>query len=350
MTYPNILASGANSIASSPLFTGATNYITLGTPSALTSVLLPTHEFTILVRTNRTAYNSTGTIIAQGDSSNTTFSINSQGGSSVSCVIGGTTFNTGTGSISEPTWNTIALVNRNASGTYMARCVLGAAAGTSEVASGSQVCTKDIMVGATRHSSNTDSASFYSGHVATIAIYNYAMTDDQAHTAMGWLTPQDMLGPSSWNGLTSNTGLVAFYPMNETSGTVLNDCVAGNNGTATSSSLWDGTSQASYPSWPVVTIGDSLTSGSGSQTGTPYGNQVTTGGSGISNGRIRAIYGAYWLDWKFASQALNNIPGNNDDFQLRTPTNICADNTHLIDAGYVPQSQAADVRMRALGF
>lgn len=283
MVYPNPLASGSVPVLASLLFTGSggANYCTLGQPAALTSVLTPTTEFTVIVRTARATAVSTGIVIAQGDNANTTFGIFSLGGSQVSCSVGGNNILSGSGTIQNPTWNCVALVNRNAgSGVFKSRLVLDGAAGVAEVTSGTQVSVKDIMIGARRNSSNADASQYYSGNIGTISIYNVALTDDQIHYIMGYVDASQMI-----NGLYGpSAGLIAFYPCNEGSGTVVNDCVAGNNGTLTSNVF----STAQYPKPPMVTVGDSLTAGDGSQTGTPYGNQVLAGGAGSRN--MRSVY------------------------------------------------------------
>ena len=283
MAYPNPLASGQVRILSSLLFAGSPNrdYCTLGQPAALTSVLNPTHEFTIIVRTARTAAGSTGTIIGQADETNTSFSIVSLGGSSATCTIGGTTVNTGSGSIGYPTWNTIGLVNRNAGGgSFMTRCILNANASSAEAATGTQVSVKDILIGARRNATNADSASWYSGNIGTIMIYNVALTDAQIHYIMGYLNANEVI-----NGLYGpSAGLIAFYPCNEGAGTTLNDCVQGLNGTLTSNVF----SGAQYPSYSMVGVGDSLMDGDGG--GVSCVNSIVSGGSGLRNGRCTYSY------------------------------------------------------------
>ena len=444
--FPDPLRSGNPIINSSLLFSGS-QYVTLGRPSALTTVLDPGHEYTVLIRTARTASGSTGNIFSLADISNNQCCIVSNGGSSATGIIGGTSMTTGTGSIQNPTWNSIALVNRNASGTFMGRMVLDAAAGTTEVAVGTTTSTRDIMLGARRNSSNADAASFYSGNLGDVVIWNYALTDDQIHYAMGYIQPNEILNAIY------GSGIVGYYPCNEGSGNVVHDGALGNDGTATVSTLF---SSAAYPKYPVCTIGDSLTSGSGSQTGTPYGLQVKTGGSGLRNMRssypygfagqnvafiqgkiqlstyapflnwtqvylvgihdlgnnaavtsflstaiaalphnryliignrpygvtgvvngvgtpgnagigdwgttaraqidsqnraVQAIYGSHWISEQYIAQTQLILPGEaNDQFQLRTPTNICADNTHLLDVGYILQSQAADIALTSFGW
>lgn len=276
----NTLATGFADIKSSLLFSGA-DYATLGTPSALTSVLNPTSEFTVLVRTSRTAIANTGTVIGCSDNSNTSFAITSLGGNSWTLNVGGTTFNSGSGTYQGAVWDSIGLVNRNASGTYMARCVLNANAGTAEVASGAQVCTKDIMIGARRAASNSDSATKYTGWVGTIAIWNRALTDDEIHYAMGLLTPDEMLSSQC------PSGLICYLPCSERSGTALHDVVGSVSGTLTS----DVFTTAAYPKPPVVSAGDSLANGSGSPTGKAYVVQAVGGGSGVRNMRAAQVYG-----------------------------------------------------------
>lgn len=450
MSYPNALASGANLIRSSLLFTGS-QYVTLGQPSALTSILTPTTEWTIIVRTARAAPASSGIIIAQGDNANLTFAIYSLGGSQVSCSVGGNSILSGSGTIQHPTWNTIALVNRNAGGgTFKSRLVLDGAASVAEVTSGSQVSVKDIMIGARRNSSNSDAAQFYSGNIGTIAIFHGALTDDQIHFIMGWITPQEMINEAS--SYAAGCPLIAYYPCNEASGTVLNEVIGGVNGTASASGLQ---STVQFPVYPAVPVGDSRTVGAGSQSSNPYGYQVVGGGSGIRNGRsvyvygfsgqnvayiasqmalstfspylnwtpifmvgihdlgntsgvlsflaaqiarfthgrflimlcwgygatgvssgvgnpnaagigdwgiparqqldqqnqaVQAVYGGRCIDCQNLLVSTNAIPGNNDDFQIRTPINACSDNTHILDVGQILHSVQADIRMRQEGF
>lgn len=283
MVFPNPLASGMVPILSSLLFTGSGggNYCTLGQPAALTSVLTPTSEFTIIVRTARTAANSTGILIAKADESNNSFSMQSLGGSSATCSIGGNSFNTGTGSIGEPTWNCIGMVNRNAGGSsFMSRCILDSAASSTEVATGTQTSTRDIMIGARRNATNSDAAGWYSGNIGTIAIYNVALTDAQIHYIMGYLNANQMI-----NGLYGpSAGLIAFYPCNEGSGTTLHDCVQGLDGTLTSNVF----SSAQYPKPAMVGVGDSLMDGDGG--GVSCVNSIKTGGSGLRNGRSTFSY------------------------------------------------------------
>lgn len=444
-SFPDPLRTGNPIIGSSLLLAGAQSVV-VGQPAALTSVLNPTHEFTVLVRTARATAVSTGMIVGQGDNTTIAWGILSTGGSRVSYTVGGITSTTGAGTIQNPTWNSIALVNRNNAGTFVNRCVLDGAAGTAEVNSGTSTSTRDIMIGARRGTSNADIAAQYSGNIGDIVIWNYALTDDQIHYAMGYIQPNEYI-----NGL-SSTGLLALWPCNDGSGTVLHECIAGNDG-AMSSNFF---STAAYPKYPVSTVGDSLTAGSGSQTGTPYGYQVKTGGSGVRNCRsvnvygfpgqncafiqtqiqlasyapflnwtqvylvgihdlgananvtsflstaiaalphkryliignrpygvtgvvngvgtpgnagigdwgltargqidsqnylIQSIYGGRWISEQYVAQTQLSLPGElNDMFQLRTPTNICADNTHLLDVGYIAQSQAADVALSSFGW
>jgi hypothetical protein len=280
--YPDATVSGSQTIAASLLFAG-TQYVSLGQPAALTSILVPSHEFTVLVRTARAASASAGIIIGQGDNTNTTWSISSLGGSRASVNVGGTAVVTGAGSLQQPTWNAIAVVNHNVTGTFMVSCVLDQAARTTEVASGAQVASgKDILIGARRNATNADSAALYSGNIGDVVIWNYALTDDQIHYAMGYITPSEFLG-----GLYAS-GIVGLYPCNETTGTTVHDCALGNDGTCSASGLFN---TAAYPKYPVCTVGDSLTTGSGSETGTPYGFQVKTGGSGLRNMRSSYAYG-----------------------------------------------------------
>lgn len=276
----NAYATGYADIKSSLLFGGA-DYATLGTPSALMSVLVPTQEFTILVRTSRTVVGDVGTVITCSDNSNTSFSITSLGGSAWTLNVGGTSFSSGSGSVQGAVWDSVGLVNRNASGTFMARCVLNANAGTAEVASGAQVCTKDIMIGARRAASNSDSASKYTGWVGTVAIWNRALTDDELHYAMGLLTPDEMLSSMC------PSGLICYLPCSERGGTTLHDVVGNVTGTLTSNVF----TTAAYPKPPVVSVGDSLANGSGSPTGRPFVVQAFGGGSGVRNMRATKAYG-----------------------------------------------------------
>lgn len=279
---PDGTRSGSQLIAASLLF-AAGPYVSLGTPAALTSVLNPTHEFTVLVRTARTAAGSTGFIIGQADAVNTSWSISSLGGSRVSYSVGGVGAVTAAGTIQEPTWNTIALVNRSTGGGAFAfRCVLDGTAGTAETVSGVATSTRDIMMGARRNLTNADSASPYSGNLGCVAIWNSALTDDQIHYAMGYITPDEMIGGQS------ASGLIAYYPCNETTGTTTHDCVGGFDGTCSTAGLF---STAQFPKHPESWVGDSLANGSGSQTGTPPGDQVVTGGSGTRNMRSIYVYG-----------------------------------------------------------
>lgn len=444
--FPDPLRSGSALIQAS-MGLAATGYASVGTPAALTSVCTPTHEFTVLVRTCRALAASTGIIIGQGDNTNTTWSISSLGGSRASCNVGGVGIVTNAGSIQNPTWNDIALVCRNDAGTFRVRCVLDSSAGQAETAVGAQVCTKDILIGARRNTSNTDSASLYSGNIGDICIWDYALTDDQVHYAMGYITPNENI-----NGL-YGSGLIAYWPCNEQSGLVVHEDIAGNDGTCSASGLF---TTSAYPKYPICTVGDSLTAGSGSQTNTPYGQQVLGGGSGLRNMRssytygfpgmnvayiqtqirlssyapflnwtqvylvgihdlgansnvtsflstaisalphsryliignrpfgatgvvngvgnpngvgigdwgqtqrlqidsqnylIQSIYGSRWLSEQYLSVSQASLPTEaNDVFQLRTPVSICADNTHLLNAGYILQSQGADIALTSFGW
>lgn len=285
-SYPNPLASGTPTIGSSLLFSG-TQYVSLGQPAALTSVLLPTHEFTILLRRCRALPASTGVDIALASSTATTFSIATLGGSSETGNIGGTSFNTGAGSIGYATWNSLALVCHNVSGTFMGSIVLDGGARSTEVAVGAQSAAgRDIMVGARRNSTNTDAASFFSGNIGAIAIWNYALTDNQIHSAMGLLCPNEVLY-TTFQTTNFGTGLIAYYPCSEGSGTTVNDCVAGNNGTATTNVF----TSTAFPHYPAQCWGDSLTNGSGSETNTAFGNQTKAGGSGLRNMRSIMVNG-----------------------------------------------------------
>lgn len=269
-------------IKSSLLFNGSTDYAVVGQPVGLTSVLNATSEFTILVRTCRTLSASSGVIIAQSDATNTAFSIFSAGGSRVSASIGGSTIVTGPGSIQYPTWNSVALVNRNAgSGVFQGRLVLDSAAGTAEVTSGAQVSTRDILIGGRRNSSNSDISSIYNGNIGAIAIWNSALSDDEIHLAMGYLTAVEMLSSLC------PSGLIAYYPCSERSGTVVHDVVNGYDANLTSNKF----STASYPKPPVCLVGDSLITGAGSESSQPPGNQVVSGGGGVRNMRSILNYG-----------------------------------------------------------
>jgi hypothetical protein len=303
------------------------------------------------------------------------------------------------------------------------------------------------MIGANRHATNLDAASYYSGNIGCIAIWNYAMTDNQVHYAMGYITPtENMFG---LYGI--NNGLIAYYPLNETSGTTAHDTVAGNSGTCSVSGCFTTTA---YPKYPVVMIGDSLTAGSGSQTEQSPISQVTSGGSGTRNMRSAYPYGfpgmpisyiltqfelstfAPFYNWTQVyltgihdlgnnsgvvagiNQMINSLPHNryivmgqrayavtgvvdgsgnpalagigdygllvrqqidsmnndfkttygsrffdcqnnaqaqstiqnNDLFQRRTPYQIAADNTHMMDQGYIPQSIGVDGLLNKFGW
>lgn len=446
--FPNPLISGSNTIGASFLGDGTTKYITLGTPASLTSVLNPTHEFTVLVRTARNTLTTAGIVIGQGDSSSTTFEIVSNGGSSLSINVGGNSITTGSGSVKNPTWNCCAIVNRNpGSGPFMSRGILDFSASTAEISAGSQVCTKDIMIGARRNSSNIDSAGLYKGNVGCVAIWNYALTDAQIHWAMGYITPtENMFGTTG-----INNGLIAYFPLNETTGTTAHDTVQGLTGTCSTSNCFTTTS---YPKYPVVMIGDSLTVGAGSETGQSMISQVVSGGPGTRNMRsaypygfsgqniayiltqveltsfapffnwthvyltgihdlgnnstvisgintmigmlnhnryivmgnrayavtgvvngvgdptqagigdygltartqidsmnnaFRATYGSRFFDSQNNAQAVSATQ-NNDYFQRRTPYTIAADNTHMMDEGYVPQSIGVDSLLNTFGW
>jgi len=446
--FPNPFASGSNTIGASFLGDGSTKYITLGTPASLTNILNPTHEFTVLVRTARNTATTAGFIIGQGDESNTTWQINSQGGSAASVVVGGVSITTGSGSIGYPTWNCIALVNRNpGSGPFQARAILDFHAGSAEISAGSQICTKDIIIGARRNATNADAVGYYHGNIGCIAIWNYALTDAQVHYAMGYITPtENMFG---LYGI--NNGLVAYFPLNETSGSTAHDTVQGLIGTCSTSTCF---STAAYSKYPVVMIGDSLAAGSGSQTGQSPISQVISGGPGTRNMRsaypfgfpgqniayiltqyelasyapflnwtqvyltgihdlgnnsgvlaginlmismlphnrylvmgqriyaeagvvagvgdptlagrgdygllirsqidsmnnlFKSTYGSRFFDSQNNAQAQSAIH-NNDLFQRRTPYQIAADDTHMMDQGYIPQSIGLEALLNSFGW
>lgn len=280
--FPNPLAAGYQDIRSSLLF-GGSDFANLGQPAALTSVLDPAHEFTVLVRTCRVAIANTGIVVGRADNSNTSFSIASTGGNSWILNVGGTVFTSGSGSYQGAVWDTIALANRNnGDGTFKARSVLNANVSTAESTSGAQVASgKDILVGARRAASNADSSTKYTGWIGTVAIWNRALTDDEIHYAMGLLTPAEMLSSLC------PSGLIAYIPCSERGGTTIHDIVAGNDGALTSNVF----TTTDYPKPPLVAIGDSLANGSGSPTGKAYCMQAIGGGSGCRNMRATKTYG-----------------------------------------------------------
>lgn len=278
---PNPYATGFPDVRSSLLFGGA-DFANLGQPAALAAALAAGHEFTVLVRTSRVAVANTGVVVGRGDGTNTDFSITSAGGNAWSLNVGGTSFTTGSGTTAGSVWDSIVLVNRDSGGgVFKARAVLNSGAATAEQTSGAQSSGRDVMVGARRGSSNSDSANKYTGWVGTIAIWNRALTDDEAHYAMGLLTPTEMLSTLC------PSGLVAYFPCSERGGTTLHDVVGGLTASLTS----DVFTTSAYPKPPIVAIGDSLANGSGSQTGKPWCLQAVSGGSGARNMRASMAYG-----------------------------------------------------------
>lgn len=280
----NALASGNPVLNSAMAFTGS-QYISLGQPTALTSVLIPSHEFTIILRKARTTPTSTGYWIGQANSTTSTFGLYSQGGSSETGSIGGVTFGTGSGTVKYGYWNTVALRNHNVSGTFMGSVVIDGDAGSTEVAVGSQVAAVDIMIGARRNTTNADAAVFLSGNEDGIAIYDYYLTDNQVHSAMGYLNPQEVM-TSVYMGTDFSVGLVAYFPGNEASGLALFDTVQGLTGTANVSGIF-GSSNFSHK--PIQLWGDSLTVGAGGTQS--YGQDAVDGSSGLRNGRTVQVNG-----------------------------------------------------------
>ena len=192
------LASGSTSFATD-------DFVNLGQASNL-NFDTDADDFTIAMWF-KIASGDTGTLICKGGdtSGDRQYHIYYSSSDYIAVNIGGTVVNTN--AYDDGNWHHVAVVNFDDSGTQKFRIYIdGSSVGLGTSGSGSN--SLDVLLGARRGSSNSNTAFLFDGSMANVAIYSDAKTQSQI---------QDIMF-SSYSTLTSalKTNLVSWYDLGST--------------------------------------------------------------------------------------------------------------------------------------
>lgn len=192
------LASGSTSFATD-------DFVNLGQASNL-NFDTDADDFTIAMWF-KIASGDTGTLICKGGdtSGDRQYHIYYSSSDYIAVNIGGTVVNTN--AYDDGNWHHVAVVNFDDSGTQKFRIYIdGSSVGLGTSGSGSN--SLDVLLGARRGSSNSNTAFLFEGSIANVAIYSDAKTQSQI---------QDIMF-SSYSTLTSalKTNLVSWYDLGST--------------------------------------------------------------------------------------------------------------------------------------